>query len=102
MSLLSNFPGVSLLSELSLNPDNIGPCHKKAHTLLHALNKGADQPAHLCSLISAFEIHYLYLLVKLAPCKITIFKLVSVAEQAGLSLTWSETLKTGFLVSRPF
>ena len=27
-------------------------------------------------------------------------QLVSVAEQVGLSLTWSETPKTGFLVAR--
>ena len=30
-----------------------------------------------------------------------ILYLVSVAEQAGLSLTWSETLKTSFQVWRP-
>ena len=30
-----------------------------------------------------------------------IFCLVSVAEQDGLILTWQETLKTGFLGSRP-
>ena len=32
--------------------------------------------------------------------EISRLKLVSVAEQAGLSLTWSETSKTGFLVTR--
>ena len=39
--------------------------------------KGADQPEHPHSLISAS-----------ASCKVLIFLLVSVAEQAGLSLTW--------------
>ena len=33
--------------------------------------------------------------------KISIFLLFSVAEQTGLSSTWSQTLKTGFLMSRP-
>ena len=37
----------------------------------YATNKGADQPAH---------------------------PLASVAEQASLSLTWSQTAKTGFLL----
>ena len=37
----------------------------------------------------------------LATSEISIFKLVSVAEQAGLNLTLSETLKAGFLTSRP-
>ena len=36
----------------------------------------------------------------LAKSKISRLQLVSVAEQAGLSLIWSETLKTGFLVTR--
>ena len=34
---------------------------------------------------------------KLATCKVLIFQLVSVAEQTGLSLTWSEAPKIGFL-----
>ena len=51
---------------------------------------------HTCSLISAFVFQYFESTgVKLAPCKISIFSLVSVGEQAGLSLRWSETLKTG-------
>ena len=37
---------------------------------------------------------------KLASCKISIFQLVSVAEQAGLSLTCLQTPKTGFLALR--
>ena len=38
---------------------------------------------------------------RLVTSKISIFHLVSVAEQAGLNLTLSETLKTGFLPSQP-
>ena len=41
-----------------------------------ANNKGADQPAHMCRLIGAFVIH---------------------AEETGLSLAVSKTLKTGFV-----
>ena len=33
------------------------PRHEKTLTFLHANNKGADQPAHLCSLVSVFVIH---------------------------------------------
>ena len=63
-----------------------------------ANNTGADQPAHPHSLISPFVIHfwkvsYLNLL--------SIFHLVPVAEQAGLSLALSETPKTSFLTTRP-
>ena len=40
--------------------------------LLHAKNKGADQPAHLCSLISTFVIRSLpNTMAKLATCKIS-------------------------------
>ena len=51
------------------------------------------------SLISAFVIRSIEstcAISKLATSEISIFKLVSVAEQAGLSLTWSETPKTNF------
>ena len=66
-------------------------------TLLYANNKGADQPSHRRSLISTFVICFLEsLIVSLATCEITIFKLVSINEQTGLSLMLSETLKIGF------
>ena len=62
--------------------------------LLHVNNKGADKPLQ-SDLISTFVIHYLEsIVIKLAPCKISIFLLVSVAEQAGLNYTWSELQKT--------
>ena len=71
-------------------------------TLLHANNKGADQPAHLLDLISAFVACYQEIIaVKFAPHLILIFYLVSVAEPFTLSHTWSETPKSGFLVPRP-
>ena len=39
-----------------------------------AINKGIDQPAHLCSLIGAFVIHLLEsILFKLATSEISIF-----------------------------
>ena len=41
------------------------------------------------------------MIVEGAIRKFSMFWLVSVAEQAGLSLTWSKTLKSGFLVSQP-
>ena len=67
---------------------------KKKLILLHANNKRADQPAHLHGLICAFIIGFLEsIIAKL--------ELVSVAEQAGLSLTWLRTPKSCFLVSRP-
>ena len=65
-------------------------------------NKGADQPAHPRSLISAFVIHLLESIIsRLARSEISIFQLVSVTEQAGLKLTVSETPKTGFVAVRP-
>ena len=49
-----------------------------------------------------FVILYLESIVfNFAPCKISMFQVVSVAEQAGLSLTWSESTRTGLLISRP-
>ena len=66
-----------------------------------AKNTGADQPAHPRSLISTLVIRVLESTIsKLATSKISFFKLVSVAEQAGLNLTLSETPKTGFVATR--
>ena len=64
-------------------------------------NKGADQPAHLRSLISFFVVRRLDSIIPLVSIsKISSLYLASVAAQAGLSLTWSETQKTGFLMRR--
>ena len=58
--------------------------------------------AHLGSLISAFFIYVLEgNISKLATSEISIFYLVSVAEQAGLNLTLSVNRKTGFVATRP-
>ena len=52
------------------------------------------------SLISGFAVRYLDSIIPIpAKFKLSRLKLVSVAEQAGLSLTWSKLPKTGFLVT---
>ena len=64
----------------------------------YANNKGADQPAHPRSLISTFVVHCLDSIVPL----VSIFKISShylASVETGLSLAWSETPKTGFLVT---
>ena len=63
--------------------------------MAYANNKGADQPAHLRSLISTFVVRCLDSIIPLlAKSKISRLKLASVAD-SGLSLTWSQTPKTG-------
>ena len=58
--------------------------------------------AILLQLISAFVIRLLEIIIsKLDTSEISIFLLVSVAEQAGLNLTLSETPKTGFVALQP-
>ena len=70
-------------------------------TVLFANNKGADQPAHLRSLISTFAVRCLDSIIPLVSIsEISSRYLASVAEQAGLSLTWSEIPKTDFLATR--
>ena len=64
---------------------------------LKANSKGAEKPAHPRNLISAFVIRCLLLL---AIAKISRPQLVPAGEQAGLSLNWSETPNTGFLVTK--
>ena len=57
----------------------------------YANNKGAGQPAHPCSLISAFIVHCLDSVMSLVSVtKISSLMLASAAEQASLSLTWLE------------
>ena len=69
--------------------------------LPYANNKDADQPAHPRRLISVFVIRCLDSIIHpFSISEIQSLKLVSVAEQAGLSLTWSQTPKTGVLVTR--
>ena len=66
-----------------------------------ANNKGPDQPGHVRSLISAVVIRLMENIIsKLATSEISVFYLVSVAEQTRLCVTWSEFPRTGFLTSR--
>ena len=67
----------------------------------YANNKGADQPAHPRRLISAFVLRCPDSIIPLVsiPTILSLY-LASVAAQAGLSLPWSQTLKTGFLMTR--
>ena len=60
-------------------------------------NIGTDQTERLRSLISAFDFQ-LFKSIKsiLAMIEISIFQLISVAEQIGLNLSLSESPKTGF------
>ena len=69
--------------------------------LPYANNKGADQPVHPHSLISTFVVHCLDSIIPLVSvCEISSLYLASMAAKAGLSLPWSQTPKTGFLVTR--
>ena len=66
--------------------------HQREKTRLGGFvkNKVPDQPAHPCCLISAFFIHGLESIISeldTRTSKISIFYLVSVAEQTDLSLT---------------
>ena len=74
-----------------------GPGREKTCLLGFVNNKGADQPAHPHSLISAFVIHTLESnIFKLATGEFKIFYLLSVAEETGLSLALSETPEDRF------
>ena len=71
--------------------------------MTYANNKGAGQPAHPRSLISAFVVRCLHHIIPLDSTCISEMSrlcLTSEAAQAGLSLPWSKTRKTGFLVTR--
>ena len=62
--------------------------------MAYANNEGADQPAHPRSLISTFVVGCLDSITPLlAKSKISRLQLVSIAEQAILSLTWSQMPK---------
>ena len=75
----------------------IEPGHEKTCLMSYANSKGADQPAHPCSLISAFVLCYLDSVMSLVSVtKISSLMLASVAEQASLSLTLSETPEDTF------
>ena len=68
------------------------PGHEKMCLMSYAKKKGADQPSNPRSLISAFVVRYLDSVMSLVSVtKISNLMLASVAAQANLSLTWSET-----------
>ena len=69
--------------------------------LPYANNKGADEPAPPRSQFSAFVIRYLDSIIPLdSISEISGLWLVSVTEQDRLCITWSQTPKTIFLVTR--
>ena len=73
------------------------PGHAKTCLMPYANNKRADQPAHPRSLISTFVVRCLEsILCILAISKVSRFQLASVAEQAGLNVTWSKITKDTF------
>ena len=62
-----------------------------------ANNKGANQPAHLRSLISAFVVCYLDSIITLVSIsEILSLYIAFEAEQPGLSLTWLQTRRQVF------
>ena len=65
-----------------------GPHREKTCLRWFANNKGADQPAHLRRLISAFVVCVLENIPKLATSKFSFFKVVSEAEE---SRDWYES-----------
>ena len=77
------------------------PGHEKMCLMSYANNKGADQPTHPRSLISAFVVRCLDSIMSLVSVtKISSLLLASVAEQDSLSLTGRKLQKTRFLVTR--
>ena len=86
------------LSSIAItSPEQLGASHEKTCYAI-SNNKGAAQPAHPCSLISAFVIRCLDSIIPLvSDSEISSLCLASVAAQAGLSVSWSQTTTTGFV-----
>ena len=81
--------------DLQLFP--VEPGHEKPCLMSYANNKGADQPAHPRSLISAFAVRCLDGIISLdSIAEISRTKLASVAAQVGLCLAGSETPEDTF------
>ena len=77
--------------------ETVEPGHAKMCLMPYANNKGADQPAHPRSLISAFVVRSLDDIISLVSrSEISRFQLVSVAEQTGLNVTRSQTSEDTF------
>ena len=63
----------------------------------YAYNKGADQPAHPRNLISTFVVRCLDSIMPLVSiAEVSRLELVAVAEQTGLSHTWSKLFEDTF------
>ena len=76
------------------------PPHQKTGFCL-CENKGADQLSSNCTADQCLYFCYKDSTIPtLLKSKISIFKTFSVAAQAGLCWTWSETPMTGFLASQ--
>ena len=87
--LKTGFTVSFLLIGNTYNP-SYGPLRKKTCLRGSTNNTGADQPAFTRSLISAFVIRSLESSIsKRASSEITIFQLVSVAGETGLSLVFN-------------
>ena len=72
-----------------------------SHVMRNLFLPYANNKGHPRSLISAFVVRCFDSIIPVvAMYEISRLQLASVAEQAGLSLTWSQTPKTGFLVTR--
>ena len=88
-----------LLSYLHHNADLIWAKSWENLFMPYANNKGADQPEHSRSLISAFVVRCLDSIIHLVSIpEISSFYLASVVVQTCFCLPWSQTPKTGFLV----
>ena len=75
-----------------------GPRREKPCLRGFATNKSAEEPTLMRSLISAFAIG---LMERILSRHATSKNFISIAEQAGLNKTLSETPRTGFVAMRP-
>ena len=92
---------VLCINEFTLTAKIYEPCHEK--NLSYAIcdkQRRRSACASAQALISAFVVRCQNSTIPLVSIfAISVFSLASVAEQAGLDLTWSDTPKTGFLVA---
>ena len=86
-------------TSLCISVITIEPRHKKT-CFCHMRTTKVQISLRIRGLISNFVVRFLDSIIPLlAIAGISRPKQVSVTEQAGLSLTWSQTPKTGFLVT---
>ena len=70
----NTFPRIYTINKRRGITGTIEPRHEKNLFMPHANNKGADQPAHRCSLISTFVVR----------CLDSLISLISISEISGL------------------